>query len=193
MDLQHVNVKIFFRFAQNVDLKEYLTIFNSWIQRHIGDDMLIDVADYGHVHHGPGVLLIGRDANYSVDNTAGRLGFLYNRKTPTTGTNAEKLSQALAAALQCVLRLQKENHQSFLGSEVQILVNDRLLAPNTEDTFAAILPDLKEVLDRLYTGTTYELTQVSDPRERFTVNVKAAKNLELSKLLSNLQTVATAA
>lgn len=193
MELQHINVKLFYRYPQNVDMKEYLTIFNSWIQRHVGDDMLIDVADYAHVHEGPGVLLIGQKANYSVDNTAGRLGFLYNRKEPVTGSNVERLSQALTATFEAALRLQKENKQIFAGNELQVVVNDRLVAPNNEDTFAALLPDFKEVLDRLYAGTTYELTQNSNPRERFTLNLKAAKSLELSKLLANVQTVAATA
>jgi hypothetical protein len=187
MDLQHINVKLFFRYPQNVDMKEYLTIFNSWIQRHVSDEMLIDVADYGHVHDGPGVVLVGLDTIYSVDNAAGRLGFLYNRKADVTGTNAERITQALSATLTAALRLQKENKQIFKGDEVQIIVNDRLVAPNTEDTLATFFPDLKAVFDRLYSGTTYELNHNADPRERFTVNVKAAKSLELAKLLANLQ------
>ena len=43
------------------------------------------MADYRHVPEGPGVMLIGHQANYSVDNTDNRLGVRYNRKEPLEG------------------------------------------------------------------------------------------------------------
>ena len=63
------------------------------------EELLIDVADYLHVHNGPGIMLIGHEADYSLDNRAGRLGLLYNRKEQLDGTTQEKLAQAARAAL----------------------------------------------------------------------------------------------
>jgi hypothetical protein len=132
------------------------------------------------------MMLIGHAANYSLDNTGGRLGLLYNRKAQLDGSNEDKLVQAVRAALTAARLLEKENGLKFNGQEAQLIVNDRLLAPNTLETFAALEADLKSLFDRLYKGFSYELNQKPDPRERFTVNVKATGAFEVESLLQNL-------
>ena len=80
MNVQHINIKLFIENPETLNLAEYSAVFNSWIQEQRFDELLIDVADYLHVHNGPGIMLIGYEADYSLDNRAGRLGLLYNRK-----------------------------------------------------------------------------------------------------------------
>ena len=186
VDLQHINAKLFLQDPEAVDLKDFIRIFNTWIQRRVTDELLIDVADYAHVYAGPGLLLIGHEANYSLDNAGNRLGLLYNRKAPIGGSNPERLTQALRAALQAARRLEQENGLKFNGGDVQIVVNDRLIAPNTAETLAALSGDLGAVFGRLFGGADYRLSQDADPRERFTVDVQAAAPFELSALLANL-------
>ena len=70
--IQHVRVKIFAR--ESVDLGAAIPVFHRWIQDRVCPEMLIDVADYRHVPNGPGVVLMGHEASYSLDNTKGRLG-----------------------------------------------------------------------------------------------------------------------
>jgi hypothetical protein len=186
MNLQHVNIKFYVEDPESLKLADFSGIFNSWIQRHLTEDMLVDVADYLHVHNGPGILLIGHEANYSLDNNAGRLGLLYNRKAQLEGSNEDKLIQAARAALSAARILEKENGVKFNGREAQLIINDRLLAPNTLETFATLEADLKGLFDRLYKGYSYELNQKPDPRERFTVNVKATAAFDVESLLQNL-------
>src|SRR5919108_3097499 len=113
MDVQHVNIKFFVENPEAVDLEAFLTIFNNWIQSHAAEELLVDVADYRHVFAGPGVVLIGHEANYSIDNTGNRLGLLYNRKAEVPGTNQERLRQAARAALLAAGRLEKEQNLKF--------------------------------------------------------------------------------
>ena len=80
MNLQHVNVKLLIEDSGEVDLEPLIPIFHRWIQDRARPELLLDIADYRHVPDGPGVVLIGHDANYSVDNTDNRLGVRYNRK-----------------------------------------------------------------------------------------------------------------
>src|SRR5262245_21540413 len=155
MNIQHINFKIYLENPETVKLEDYATVFNNWIQNQRLEELLIDVADYLHVHHGPGIMLIGYEADYSLDNRAGRLGLLYNRKEQLDGTTQEKLAQAARAALIAAQILEKENGLKFNGSEVQIVINDRLLVPNTAETFAALEPDLHAFFDRSYTGAEY--------------------------------------
>lgn len=186
MNVQHINFKFFIENPEAVNLADYAAVFNSWIQRHALEELLIDVADYLHVHNGPGIMLIGHEADYSLDNRAGRLGLLYNRKAQLDGTTQEKLAQAARAALMAAQIFEKENGLNFNGSEVQIIINDRLLVPNTAETLAALEPDLKAFFDRLYNGAEYTLTHQTEPRERFTVDVKAESNFDVELLLKNL-------
>src|SRR5260370_9089492 len=96
--IQHVRVKVFARQPVSIDQGEAIPVFHCWIQDRVCPEMLIDVADYRHVPNGPGVMLIGHEASYSLDNTKGRLGLLYARKQ-SGGEAQENLRQAFDAAV----------------------------------------------------------------------------------------------
>lgn len=186
MNVQHINIKFFIENPETVNLADYAAVFNTWIQIRALEELLIDVADYLHVHNGPGIMLIGHEADYSLDNRAGRLGLLYNRKAQLEGTTQAKLAQAARAALTAAQILEKENGLKFNTQEVQVIVNDRLLVPNTVETFAALGPDLNAFVNRLYAGAEYSLIHHTDPRERFTVNVRTESGFDVETLLKNL-------
>lgn len=189
MDLQHANAKLFVRDGDGLHTGDYTGVFNRWIHERALAEMLVDVADYGHVHQGPGLVLIGHEANYSLDQQGGRLGLLYNRKARVEGTREARLAQALRSALVAAQKLEREAGFEFDGSEVEITINDRLLAPNTPETVAALKPALEAVFDRLYAGQAYTLAHAStDPRQRLTVRVVAAASFDVSTLLSRLET-----
>src|SRR5216683_3727882 len=108
IELQHVNVKLFVGNPEEVDLEPLIPIFHDWIQNQVGEGLLLDVADYRHVDAGPGVVLIGHEGNYSVENTDNRLGVRYNRKAPLDGSNQDRLAQGVRAALAAAERLQQD-------------------------------------------------------------------------------------
>ena len=108
MELQHLDVKIPLDPPSPAELEALIPIFHQWIRDGDGDELLIDVADYRHVHGGPEVLLIGYEGNYSLDNTDGRPGLRYTRKTVLPGTNAERLGQAIGALAKARRRLEAE-------------------------------------------------------------------------------------
>ncbi len=191
MNIQHINIKFYLENSETINLAGYAAVFNTWIQQQRLEELLIDVADYLHVHNGPGIMLIGHEADYSLDNRAGRLGLLYNRKEPVEGRTEEKLAQALRATLVVAQILEKENGLTFNASEVQVIVNDRLLVPNTDESFATLEPEIKSFFGQLYGGADYSLAHNADRRERFTLNVKTETKFDVSSLLKNL-TVETA-
>ena len=191
MNVQHINIKFFIENAESVKLADFAPVFNTWIQTQRLEELLIDVADYLHVHHGPGIMLIGHEADYSLDQRAGRLGLLYNRKEQLEATTQEKLVQAARAVLTAAQILEKENSLKFSGSEVQLIVNDRLLVPNTSATFATLEPEVQAFFDKLYCGEEFTLAHYADARERFTINVKTESIFDVDTLLKNL-TVETA-
>ena len=66
MNLQHINVKIYVEDDSAVDLSRFIDVFHSWIKQQLLDELLIDVADYRHVPAGPGVILIGHEADNAM-------------------------------------------------------------------------------------------------------------------------------
>lgn len=191
MNLQHVNVKLMVDSPADADVAAVIPIFHEWIKGQVFEELLLDVADYRHVPAGPGVVLIGHQANYSVDNTDNRLGIRYNRKAELDGGNQDRLAQAVRAALIACQRLEAEPTVAgkfpFNGRELEIFINDRLLAPNSEPTFAEARPDLQRFAERLFGGPQYSLTHDRDPRKLFGVSLKASDSFPLATLLKNLE------
>ena len=190
MELQHVNVKLRIANAGEPDLAPLIPVFHNWIQAQVFGDLLLDVADYRHVPAGPGVVLIGQDGYYSVDNTDDRLGVRYNRKAPLDGSNQDRLRQAARAALTACQRLEAEpglgGKFRFNGREIELFVNDRLLAPNRETTREAAQPDLDAFFRELFRGGEYSLSYGSDPRRLFAVFATSSRPFLVSELLANL-------
>ena len=190
MEMQHVNGKLMLENPGEIDLEPLIPIFHSWIQEQTPGELLLDVADYRHVHAGPGVVLIGYQGDYSVDNNGSRLGVRYNRKAQLDGDNESRLAQAAIAALTACRRLEAdarlEGRLRFNGRELQLFVNDRLLAPNRESTHEAAEPELRGFLGKLFRGGEYSLSFGSDPRKLFAVSVQAAQPSAVSELLANL-------
>jgi hypothetical protein len=190
MQLQHVNVKLLVQNPQDVDLEPLIPVFQSWIQEPSNGELLLDVADYRHVEAGPGVVLIGHEGNYSVDNTDNRLGVRYNRKAVLNGSNQDRLEQAARAALSACRRLEEEPRLGgklrFNGREFEIFINDRLLAPNSDETRKAVNSDLRAFSQKLFQGSEFSISYENDPRKLFAATLKTEKPISVADLLQRL-------
>ena len=190
MELQHVNVKLYLRDPQAVKLEALVPVFHGWIQNKVCEELMIDVADYRHVHAGPGVVLVGHQADYSVDNTDNRLGIRYNRKATLEGSNRDRFSQALRAALRACQRLEADEKLSgsirFNRQEMKLFVNDRMLAPNTGRLADSVEAELSDFFGSAFGENEFEMKFDNRPRSLFGVEVRAAKPLELDEVLARL-------
>ncbi len=190
MQLQHANIKLRIAHAGEADLAPLIPVFHNWIQAQVFGDLLLDVADYRHVPAGPGVVLIGQDGDYSVDQTDDRLGLRYNRKSPLDGSNQDRLQQAARAALTACQRLEGEpgleGKFRFDGREIELFFNDRLLTPNRDTTREAAQPDLDAFFKKLFRGVEYSLSYGSDPRRLFAVLASSSRPFPAGELLANL-------
>ena len=187
IELQHINVKLLVRNPEKIDLQALVPVFHTWIQEQIFDELLLDVADYSHVPDGPGIVLIGHEADYALDNTDGRLGVRYNRKAPLPGSNRERLVQASRAALNAFARLEQDFKLHFNNREMEIVINDRLLAPNTAETRSAAEPELKGFLGQLLAGAEYSMAYPEEARKLFGVTITSAREFSIPQLLTNLE------
>ena len=186
MEFQHVNVKIPVEgeLAPALIARDGLiNVFHQWVREEALDELLIDVADYRHVPAGPGVMLIGHEADYSLDNTGGRYGLRYNRKATLTGSNGDRFDQALrSAASACQLletHFATDGPLSFSRSEFELFINDRAMAPNTPETWAACEPELSAFVERALGHGDFSMNHHSEPRARFGVTIMAARPFDL--------------
>lgn len=190
MELQHINVKLLVKDPSSVDLASLVPVFHGWIQGQALEDRLLDVADYRHVEAGPGVILIAHDGDYSLDNTDGRLGVRYNRKTPLTGTNQERLAQAALAALTACQLLEDEpalrGQLRFNEHDFEVYSNDRLLAPNSEEVRTESEPEFHAFASKLFGGGPYSLSFNPDRRRLLTAFLRASQPIGLRVLAKNL-------
>jgi hypothetical protein len=192
MDLQKINVKFFAAEPNKVPLTDFIDIFHGWIQA--TDGVYHDVTDYSHMQAGPGIVLVADDANVSIDETGNRRGLLYSQKGKLSGSNIEKLSTVLRSALENCQRLEQDpalrGKLRFVGNQVEILVNDRLVAPNTRDAFEEIKPEIDFLGRRLYASTNFTLLRNhEDPRYRLNVTLSTPLSFETKTLLENLQAI----
>lgn len=159
MNLYKLGVKIAVANPAAVELHMLIPVFHGWIQQqNIPGHLLIDVHDYSHVHHGPGILLVAHEGNFSMDETDGQLGLAYYRKQPV----ADPLKTCLESA-QAACRLLEARGIKFRTDEFLVFSNDRLLAPNTAEGRT----ELEPVVRQAFPGAKVALApQSADPRER---------------------------
>ena len=186
MNLQHVNVKIFVDGVLAVDPRRFIEVFHRWVAEQSMDELLIDVADYRHVPAGPGIMLVGHEADYSLDNTANRWGLRYNYKATREGSNADRLSHSLQSAAKACSLLETEfSNLKFAKDHFELSINDRSLAPNTDETFAACKAELMTFLQSELGENNADFAHDIDPRKLFSMVVKLSKPLELASLSSS--------
>lgn len=194
MELQHVNVKLLLRNPETIDLEAIVPIFHVWIQEQSTEELLLDVASYAHVKDGSGVLLIGHEADYSLDATDGRLGVRYNRKASVDGSNQFRLQQATRAALNALARLEQDARLNgkvqFDGRNIELFINDRLLAPNNETTRKAAEIQLRNFLDGLVGSSPYSSQYEVEPRRLFGARIQFEREFSVEELLRNLERAA---
>ena len=176
MNFQHVIVKIPVEGDLAIEPGELINIFHRWVAEQPMPELLIDVADLRHVPSGPGVILVGSQADYSLDHADGQWGLQYRRKDVIEGSNVDRLTQAFEAARRACERLEKElgGRLRFSRSRADVVINDRALAPNTDATLQAAQPDLEQFAKSAFASSSPTVTPYGgDPRRRFRVSVSA--------------------
>ena len=190
MNTHKVSVKFYLEKGHVIAPATWLKTFNSWISENESSDVLIDVVDYSHVPNGPVALLVGHQYDISIDDSDDQRGLLYNRKQPTDGDFAQHLTAVVRHASETCGRIEAdpefEDKVAFKGGELRLVLNDRLNAPNAEETLSEIQDDLNGLLSRLYAGAAVTIERREDPRERFTLDIRAEGDWPIDKLQENL-------
>lgn len=190
MDLQKIGLKFFTKKGQEIPLASFIPLFHRFIQEDKLEGMLVDVAEYTHVHQGPGVLLIAHEANYSLDEEEGKRGFLYTQKRAPAKDAQGHLKTAFRRALQGCELLEKDpalkNGLQFDLGHFQVFVNDRMEAPFTSEALAALESELNPFLSALYGGQKLVILPEKNSQKRAGFEVRVEKVPPASELMGRL-------
>ena len=198
MDLHRISVKYFLEDGAAPDLPAMIPVFHRWIQQSAVPGLLIDVADYKHMVDGPGVMLIGHDVDYSLDQTSGRPGLLHTRKRAFADDFQASLASVFHAALTACRALEKEptvaGKLRFRTDEAHLVVPDRLRAANSDATFEQLRGDVEAFVTSLYEGTAVSLARdAEDERRCFAITISAPDGPALDTLIERLSASAASA
>jgi len=190
MESSKLAIKFFIENPAGLTTEEFVPVFHRWIQaKAFPGHQLIDVADYGHVPEGPGTVLVSHEANIHADLDRGRLGLLYIRKSPISGSFRDRLKSVVGWTLKAASLLERDEtlngRVKFKTDEAIFQVNDRLLAPNSPETFSQVKGELESFFKELY-GSPVELTYKPDPERLFEVGIHANQSVPVSTLLDRL-------
>jgi hypothetical protein len=184
MESPKIQVKFFTK--ERVELEHFVPVFHRFIRDHVLDDLVIDVADYSHVHQGPGVVLVGHACDFYVDESEGRQGLLYSKKRDP-GPPEQRVLEAFKKALNVCRLLEQEEGLGahFRSDEALVRLPDRVTAPNTEEGFALLKSGLESVVSRLY-GDSARIERVGDKGTMLTARIQAQATASISDLLGRL-------
>jgi hypothetical protein len=189
MKSEKLQLKFFARPNAAFDVETVVPVFHRFIREHAFDELMIDVADYKHVHHGPGIALVGDANDYFLDEGEGRPGLLFSRKRHGSGPEG-RLREAFARALKACTLLEAApelgGKLKFATDEVLLRFPDRLRAPNDDATFAELSSEVSALLDKLYGAGAFTIERGAPAPEALSLRVKTKSAPALSALLATL-------
>jgi hypothetical protein len=183
LELQHLIIKFPVDGPMRMDPAKVVDLFHRWVAaQSVPGVLLVDVAELLHVPDGPGVIAVGHEADFALDNHRGVWGVLYRRKTVLPGSNAERVAEAFGAAGRAAVQVEEAfpGGVRFSRSVFELIINDRGIAPNTPETLAAAVPEIRAAVSILLGHDAFEVARTGlDARERFSVAVKSFQPFQL--------------
>ena len=193
MDLQRISIKLYLAGDPLPDVSELIPVFHRWIQTRLLDDLLmIDVADYSHVHDGPGVMLIAHEAQIALDGSDGRQGLLYCHKRGLTGDLAQRIRRVLLNTLRACRLLERDpvlGGATFATDEMMIRIDDRLVAPSGGAMPAELTAAIEAVTGELFDGQC-SLEHQSSPKSAQQIVLTAKGAPDVAALLERAEAAA---
>jgi hypothetical protein len=189
MDAPKLQVKLFFETIDSIELEKYVPVFKRWIDNHVLDELLIDVADYSKVHHGPGIVLVGHASDYYIDMSDGQPGLLFSRKrqSPEPG---ERLRDAFRRALNACRLLESDPllqpRPKFRMNEAIIRLPDKMEFSAEDPGFDALKREFETFLGQLYAGGKVKLNRVGSSKAPLSVRVMVQHPPDLNTLLARV-------
>lgn len=186
MDIQRINVKLLATAPAGFKLDPFLAIFGRW-RHEESPEVWVDLADYAHMAQGQGIAIVGKRGIYSVDETPPGIGLLYAGKKGFEGSDDARIIEAFRRCLRLTSALTAEAEYppalELTPSRWELVFNDRLDTPNTDETDTRLRPAISAALDKLFGGGQYDLQREADPQRRYGFSIAAADAVKPIDLL----------
>jgi hypothetical protein len=189
MQSEKLHIKFFAHPVAAHDTEAVVPVFHRFIRENAFDELMIDVADYKHVKHGPGVVLVGDANDYYLDESEGRIGLMFSRKRHGVGPEA-RLRDGFKRALRACSLLEAAPELSgklrFFSNEVLVRTPDRLRAPNDDASFAELSAEVTALANELYGAGAFTLARGPGAPAALELRLSASSAPELAALLAKL-------
>jgi hypothetical protein len=189
MQSEKLQLKFFAKTSAGFEIEAIVPVFHRFIRERAFDELMIDVADYKHVKHGPGIALVGDANDYFFDEGEGRPGLLFSRKRHGSGPEG-RLREGFARALRACKLLEEApelgGRVSFSSDELLVRLPDRLRAPNDDRGFAEASKELSALLEKLYGAGSFSITRGAAAPAPLELRVKATNAPSIAALLSTI-------
>jgi hypothetical protein len=188
---RRLSLKLYLADGAAVDPPKLVPLFHEWIRNGTVEGLLIDVADYAHVHQGPATMLIGHEADYALELSEGRPGLVYTRKRPASGDLGADIRQGLRRLLVAAAALARKADPHppvrFRTDEIRLQALDRLDFPNRPEALTAFSTETRSALQGVFNGIDLKVqSDAADPRQPATLRIKAPGAPDIDTLLARL-------
>lgn len=192
MDVIKMSAKLYAATAR-IEPGDIVAAFHRWIvAQSFAGHTWIDVADYNHVKGGPGVVLVGIEANVSFDQADATWGVVYTRKQPWPGSLdlTGRLRATMHAAAESAAILTADaafaGRLDFATDRILIRLNDRLTAPNTQQTLDQAKSALTSIGQAIW-GTDVTIDHHPAKLSLFEATLRGTHAITLETLQRQLQ------
>jgi hypothetical protein len=179
--------------AASLNLDRVVPVFHRWIQKdQLPDEMPIDVANYGHVKNGPGVLLICHRGHYGIDLQGGKPGIRFAGKRDLKGSAKDRLRAVILATLKAARLLRQEKSLGDWPApqhQIEFSFDDRLLTPNNSETYEAIAPIVRELWLQVLPDSDPQISQGDVPGRPLTIQLTGTEELDLEAMIGKLSEI----
>ena len=191
-DLQRIDVKVLAEAPAGLSLDPFLAIFSRWRKQQDESDW-IDFADYAHMPNGAGIMLIGKQGSFSVNQDSPGIGLLYSGRKDFGGAFDQRVIEAFRRCLRLTKPLLAEpdypKQLKLLPGSWEIFINDRLNFPNTDETDRRLRRPIESALNTLFGASNYSLERETDPQRRYAFSVRAQSS-DMDTLAEKVRAVA---
>ncbi len=191
LDLQKICVKVLTDAPPAPNLDPFIAIFGRWRTETDHPAQWLDLADYAHMPRGPGIMLVGRNANLSFDLGSAAPGIIYTCKRGLEGAPEARLRAVLRACFEMADRLVAEpefpHEVQLLTGSLELSFNDRLETPNTPATDRLLRPVIECVLNSLFPSARCQILRHTDPAKLYGFSIQANGAPGLDTLLARLR------
>jgi hypothetical protein len=187
MKAHRIQLKLYAEAGTIGDPERFVPVFHAWIRDRVLDELLIDVARYGHVHHGPSVMLVGHLSDYTIELGEGRPGLAVTRKRDAANDD-DRLADVFRAAFAAASLLESDSTLSglrFRSDEMRLTILDRLHAPNDAAGFAGLESEIGSFVRPLL-GDGTSIVREGNEREPLSVRIRRPNHEPVAEVAKKL-------